>query len=145
MAREVVDFYKEWMKSKVSWETRWKTWEAMMELDTEGLVDKGDEEFIEQAYRASFTKFNSMQKEKGIWDPVWAPIEMPDLLMALKKFRTGKAGGPSGVTYDLIKALDRVNLDPVLGLMKSCLKNRGLPRVLNESMIRALPKTDTPN
>ena len=61
---------------------------------------------------------------------------------ALGKFKSGKAGGPSGITYDLLKALEEENSGPILELMRQCLKDRALPKELNRSMIRALAKTE---
>jgi hypothetical protein len=142
VAREVMKFYKKWMKSRVSCSDRWTSWDAMMNLRTDELKDPLYREFVEGAYRESFDKYNSRQKEDQIWDPVWAQIMLVDVKKALQKFKTGKAGGPSGVTYDLLKALDDTNLGPIVDLMQQCLDNKMLPAELNKSMIRALPKTD---
>ena len=142
VAREVVAFYKRWMASRVPWEKRWKSWEGMMALDTTELVNKDHSEFIESAYRESFVKYGKLQEEEGFWNSVWEQFDMDDIRVAMQKFKSGKSGGPTGVTYDLIKALDDTNLGPVLGLMQDCLEKRQLPRELNKSMIRALPKTE---
>ena len=83
-----------------------------------------------------------MQKKDNIWGDVLREITMEDLKKALKRFKSGKAAGPSGVTYDLLKALDDTNLGPILQLMQECLEDREIPRELNRSMIRALPKTE---
>jgi hypothetical protein len=112
-----------------------------MNLETDDLVDPNDKEFVECAYRESFDKFNAMQQEEGMWDRVWAEIHLPAVKEALLKFKGGKAGGPSGTTYDLLKAMDDENLGPIVTLMRQCLKERGLPKALNRSMLRALPKT----
>ena len=142
VAREVIKFYSEWMRSRVPWDMRWKSWEGMMSLNTDELKDKEHAQFIEEAYADSYIKYGIMQEEEGIWNKVWEEITMEDLKAALKKFKSGRAGGPSGVTYDLLKALDEENLGPILELMRRCLKDRELPKELNRSMIRALAKTE---
>jgi ribonuclease HI len=142
VAKEVIKFYKNWMKSRVACSERWKSWSGMMNLETDDLVDPNDKEFVECAYRESFDKFNAMQQEEGMWDRVWAEIHLPAVKEALLKFKGGKAGGPSGTTYDLLKAMDDENLGPIVTLMRQCLKERRLPKALNRSMLRALPKTE---
>ena len=142
VAREVTKFYKEWMRSKVAWSQRWRTWEGMMHLRTEELTNKDHAAFVEGAYRESYEKFGEMQRTRGIWNRVWDKVDLQTIKKALQKFKSGKAGGPSGVTYDLLKALDDTNLGPIVHLMQTCLDNRRLPIELNRSMIRALPKTD---
>jgi len=142
VAREVTKFYKEWMRSKVAWSQRWRTWEGMMHLRTEELINKDHAAFVEGAYRESYEKFGEMQRTKGIWNRVWDKVDLQTIKKALQKFKSGKARGPSGVTYDLLKALDDTNLGPIVHLMQTCLDNRRLPIELNRSMIRALPKTD---
>ena len=49
VAAAVIEFYKDWMKSKVSWRQRWKTWKDMINLNTDGLVDPRDKRFVETA------------------------------------------------------------------------------------------------
>ena len=142
VAKEVIAFYKNWMKSRVAWHDRWETWEGMMNLMTDQLKDRKHAEFVEGAYRESFEKYGRMQEEECIWDEIWDPIDLGWVKEGLKKFKNGKSGGPSQVTYDLLKAMDDTNLGPVVDLMMQCLKKRGLPKELNRSMIRALPKTE---
>ena len=73
---------------------------------------------------------------------MWADIDLGSVKEGLGLFKGGKAGGPSGTTYDLIKALDEDNLAPIVALMRQCMDDRKLPRALNRSMLRALPKTE---
>ena len=142
VAKEVKRFYQEWMKSRVKCEDRWASKEGMMNMRLDELNDQSQREFVEGAYMESYVKYNKMQDEKGIWDDVMEEITMEDLKLALKRFKAGKAPGPSGLMFDVLKALDDANLQPILNLMRTCLSDRKLPKELNKSMIRALPKTD---
>ncbi len=142
MATEVIAFYRKWMSSRVEWDQRWESWDDMINLRVDGLKDEKYAKFVEEAYLESFDKYNALQEEKGIWDTIWEPITSEQVMKALQKFKSGKAGGPSGITYDILKALDEVNLGPVVELMQDCLAKKQLPKGLNRSMIRALAKTD---
>ena len=142
VAKEVTEFYRKWMSSRVGWDQRWETWDDLMNLRTTGLKDAKYADFIEEAYMESYDKYNALQGEKGIWDTVWEPVTSAHVVKALKNFKSGRAGGPSGITYDILKALDEDNLGPIVELMQRCLANRQLPKDLNRSMIRALAKTE---
>ncbi len=142
VAREVKKFYQEWMKSRVRCDDRWMSKEGMMHMRLDELKDQTHRKFVEEAYMGSYVKFNKKQDEEGIWDMVMADITMEELKVALKRFKSGKAPGPSGLMFEMLKALDDVNLQPILTLMRQCLHDRALPKELNRSMIRALPKTD---
>ena len=43
-----------------------------MALDTSGLADDKYKSFVESAYREDFEKRNKSQRDRGIWDGVWA-------------------------------------------------------------------------
>lgn len=142
VAREVVAFYKNWMKSKVNWKERWKSWKHMVELDTDGLVNPKDREFIELAYREGFEKFGKLQREHKVWDTIWATIDVATTRRTLSEMNSGTAGGPSGITYDILKALDDDNLQVIADHMQEWLDQRSLPKTMNRSLLRPLPKTD---
>ena len=152
VAREVMKFYENWMRSKVSWDQRWQTWDDMMDLNVDGLVDQGHREFIELAYREDFEKYGKMQREHKIWDKVWGTVTLEATKGALdgmmiearkvKGMKAGTAGGPTGLTYDVLKALDDDNLDVIREELQSYMDNRGIPKLMNRSLLRPLPKTD---
>ena len=142
VAKGVISFYRNWMKSKVHWSQRWESWQHLMELDTKGLVDKNDEEFINMAYRGSYEKYSRLQSEMGIWDGVWERITTDTVRRSLAGMKSGTAGGPSGLTYDVLKALDDENMGYIRDQMQQYMDERSLPRVLNRSLLRPLPKTD---
>ena len=142
VARGVISFYKGWMQSKVHWGQRWKSWEQLIGLDTKGLVDRKDEEFINMAYRGSYEKYSKLQDEAGICDGVWEKITTDTVRKSLAGMKSGTAGGPSGLTYDVLKALDDDNMGHIRDQMQQYMDERGLPRVLNRSLLRPLPKTD---
>ncbi len=142
VAAEVIKFYKDWMKSKVDWRQRWTSWKDMMAFNTNGLVDQADKDFIELAYKDSFKKFDGLQQAEGIWDAIWDPITLDTVKSTLRHMKSGTAGGPSGLTYDVLKALDDFNLEHIRAHLQQCLDERGIPRELNRSLLRPLPKTD---
>ena len=111
-------------------------------MDPEGLKDPTHAEFINLAYKESFEKFDRLQQNEGIWDSLKDPITLEVVKQALRNMRAGTAGGPSGITYDILKALDDANLEPIREQMQQFLNERNLPRVLNRSLLRPLPKTD---
>jgi ribonuclease HI len=142
VAREVVKFYEQWMTSKVDWRQRWRSWEDMVSMNTDGLIREGDKEFVEMAYRESHDKFCDLQNREGIWDAVWASITLETTRSTLARLKSGTAGGPSEITYDVLKALDDDNLEVIREQLQGFLDGRALPRVLNRSLLRPLPKTD---
>ena len=142
VAREVMKFYENWMKSKVGWNKRWKTIDDMFNLNTEGLVRPQDKEFVEMAYRDSYQKFGALQRESGIWDEVWADITLQTVKKTLTRMKSGTAGGPSELTYEVIKALNDDNLEIIRAQLQQYLIDKGLPKELNRSLLRPLPKTD---
>ena len=125
VSREVVAFYKGWMGSRVSWDQRWKSWNGMMELDTDALVRCTDKEFVTLAYRDSYEKFNRLQKDEGVWDVVWDHIEMEDVENDLQGLKSGKAGGPEGITNDVRRAVAGDNMGTDLGGVQAGVRQRG--------------------
>jgi len=43
-------------------------------------------EFVEAAYRESFSKYNRLQELEKIWDGVWEEITLDTVKDALKKY-----------------------------------------------------------
>ena len=115
---------------------------GMMGLDIDEVIGDEFKEFVRLAYKESHDTFGKMQMEDGIWDGVLGGVTVEDVKKALAQFKSGKAAGPSGLTYDVLKALDDENLKPIVRLMQECMDNRGLPPEMNRSMIRPLPKTE---
>jgi len=142
VATEVVAFYRRWMASRVSWEDRWETWEDMIRMNVGGLKNPEDAAFVETAYKESFDKFRSLQEAEGIWDPIWDNITLQLVRETLVNLTSGTAGGPSEITYDVLKALDDDNLELIREQLQAFMDARGLPKVMNRSLLRPLPKTD---
>ena len=142
VASEVIKFYTEWFASKVAYKDRWNSWEAMMALDTSKLTDTKYRSFVESAYREDFEKHNKSQRDRGIWNGIWAAIDLHTVKEAIKSFRRGKAAGPSGIAYDDLKALSDDNLRPIVELMQQFMDDKGIPQCINRDLLRPLPKTE---
>ena len=114
----------------------------MMTLNTANLVDPEYRDFVETAYRRSYDKFNALQEEEGIWDRCLAAITMEELRDAIKTAKTGTAGGPSGLTYDILKDVGEEHLEPLLTMLRRCMADGTVPPEMNRTKLRPIPKTD---
>ena len=114
----------------------------MMTLNTANLVDPEYRDFVETAYRRSYDKFNALQEEEGIWDRCLAAITMEELRDAIKTAKTGTAGGPSGLTYDILKDVGEEHLEPLLTMLRRCMADGTVPPEMNRTKLRPIQKTD---
>ena len=142
VAKGVVAFYQNWFKQESTALHRWKTEEDMMTLNTANLLDPEYRDFVEMAYRRSYDKYNALQDEDGIWDRCLARITMEELLDAIKSTKTNSAGGPSGLTYDILRDVEEEHLGPLLATLQQCLATGKVPAEMNRSKLKPIPKTD---
>ena len=119
VAEGVVKFYQQWFSQRSAPTHRWKTEEDMMHLRTSNLNDPAYTEFVETAYRESYDKFNLLQQEEGIWNQCCTPVTMEELIQTVKSAKAATAGGPSGLTYDILKDADTTHLAPLLEILQS--------------------------
>ena len=148
VAGAVKRFYQEWMASRVGVEERWQganegeAWEAMLDLDPSRLVNPTDRPFIEGAYIRSRDKYERMQQEDRIWDECDRACTMQEFRAALMKTKSGSAPGPSGLTYDMLKALSDDNLEPFRDIVNRALAGGDIEADMNKSLLRPIPKTE---
>ena len=79
---------------------------------------------------------------KGIWDVVTARVNLQSVKQALKTATGGSAGGPSGLTYDMLKDLDDSNLMVIVKTLQQWMEDGLVPKNMNKSRLRPLPKTE---
>ena len=61
----------------------------------------------------------------------------------MKKSKSNKAPGPSGITIETIKKMDNANLDRIADSMnKIILGGRQVPATWNKAVLRPLPKSE---
>ena len=112
-------------------------------LDTSQITDAATKEFIEVAYLRSHRHYEQKQKEDGIWNTVMQGISTEDLREELKKFKSNKAPGPSGIAVEMIKRMQDWNLDRIANSMnKIILAGRQVPATWNKTVLRPLPKSE---
>ena len=85
----------------------------MLNLDTSRITDPTTKEFIEVAYLRSRRHYEQKQAEDRIWDTVMQEISIEDLREEMKKFKSNKAPGPSGITIEMVKKMDDENLERI--------------------------------
>ena len=142
VAQAVTEFYKGWFQSRSEGRCRWMNERDMYNMDLDGLLNQEDREFVEQAYGETYRKYSTLQKEEGIWNGVWEPIDTDALEATIKQMKAGTAGGPSGMTYDVLKAIDRQHLEPMRKVLQKCMDTREIPTEMNRTKLRPLPKTE---
>ena len=69
-------------------------------------------------------------------------ILMEELLDAIKSTKTNSAGGPSGLTYDILRDVEEEHLGPLLATLQQCLATGKVPAEMNRSKLKPIPKTD---
>ena len=142
VSKAVRDFYEEWMSSRVPVETRWESWEAMLDLDPSKLVHKEDAAFIREAYGETKDRYQKLQEEEGIWNKCEEECTTQELVEALKKMASGTAPGPSGLTYDILKAMTQTHLEPVRKVVSRVITTGQIEDDMNTGLLRPLPKSD---
>ena len=151
VAAAIAGYFEEWMGSKVGVEQWWGkegessqvAWERMLDMDTSQITDPEAREFVEVAYLRSFAHYKQKQEDEDLWGEVMQRISLEDVREEIKKFRANKAPGPSGVTIEMIKAMDDTNMERLLDTMNEVVVARGqVPQSWNETILRPLPKTE---
>ena len=56
--------------------------------------------------------------------------------------KKGKAPGPSGLSYDILGAMDEEHLDPLVEIVNKALRTGTVEKEINRALMRPLPKTD---
>ena len=70
-------------------------------------------------------------------------ISIEDLREEMKKFKSNKAPGPSGITIEMVKRMDDENLERIANSMdKIILGGRQVPATWNKTVLRSLPKSE---
>ena len=70
-------------------------------------------------------------------------ISIEDLREEMKKFKSNKAPGPSGITIEMVKKMDDENLERIANSMdKIILGGRQVPTTWNKTVLRPLPKSE---
>ena len=141
VAEGVVAFYQQWFSQRSAPTHRWKTEEGMMHLRTGNLNDVKYGDFVETTYRENYDKYNGLQEQEGIWDLCSSPITIEELIQTVKSTKAATAGGPSGLTYDILKDANAEHLAPLLEILQSCMKNKAVPAGMNKTRLRPIPKT----
>ena len=142
VAEGVVKFYQNWFSQRSAPTHRWQTEDDMMHLRTDKLNDPKFVEFVETAYRESYDKFNHLQHIEGIWDSCSHKITMEELIRTIKTTKAATAGGPSGLTYDILKDTNTEHLAPLLEILQTCMTNKAIPPEMNRTRLRPIPKTE---
>ena len=69
-------------------------------------------------------------------------IGVEEIELALKETKSGKATGPSEVSVDMIKCMDKESLAQVARYFNICRQTKAVPDSTNGALLRLLPKTD---
>ena len=93
----------------------------------------------------TYGRTNTLNRKnrRKIWDTVVQGIGIEDLREEMKKFKSNKSPGPSGVTIEMIKKMDDENLERIADSMnKMILGGRQVPATWNTTVLRPLPKSE---
>ena len=158
-AKAITEYFRDWVGSKVGVTEWWgkkqmngergkleeEAWERMLNLDTSQVTDPGTKEFIEVAYLRSHKHFEQNLYEDKIWDTVMQEIGIEDLREEMKKSKSNKAPGPSGITIEMVKKVDDENLERTHvadSMNKIILGGRHVPATWNKTVLGPLPKSE---
>ena len=151
VAAAIAGYFEEWMGSKVGVEQWWgkegenteAAWERMMNMDTSQISDPEAKEFVEVAYLRSFRHYKQKQDDEDLWGEVMQRVTIGDIRSEMKRFKPNKAPGPSGITIEMLKAMDDDNMERLLDTMNDVVVKGGkVPKSWNETILRPLPKTE---
>jgi ribonuclease HI/endonuclease/exonuclease/phosphatase family metal-dependent hydrolase len=134
-------FYTDWMATRVPVDARWNSWEAMLDVDLDQLKEDRHTHLVASTYKDSKLKYDKLQEEEGIWDGVRQACTIREFKTALKLMKSGTAPGPSGLSFDLLKALTDEHLGPILDIVNSVLATGNIDQDMNKSLLRPIPKT----
>ena len=151
VAAAIAGYFEEWMGSKVGVEQWWgkegenteAAWERMMDMDTSQITDPEAKEFVEVAYLRSFKHYKQKQDDEDLWGEVMQSVTIGDIRTEMKRFKPNKAPGPSGITIEMLKAMNDDNMERLLDTMNEVIIKGGkVPPSWNETILRPLPKTE---
>jgi hypothetical protein len=142
VARGVTDFYTKWTRSKSALTDRWETREHMMRMDSSGIKDPRYKHLINTAYLPSYRKYSHLQDTEKIWDGCLQEITIHVLIEAIKSMKGNTAAGPSGLNYEILKAIDKEHLNPLVHIMNEINRTGKVPTEINRTLLKPLPKTD---
>jgi hypothetical protein len=87
-----------------------------------------------------YTRARHPSTEKW-YSEVLSPINISDLRFCLKGFKSNKSGGPSGLTYEMVKALpDDVLIQHFLPFLNDILRTGSISHTMKGFNIWALEK-----
>ena len=136
------DKFEAHFATRVSMEERWASWEHLMRGDTEGMQGH-NRAFVDECYGEMWRENHHRAAEGKWWVGIYETgIGVEEIELALKETKSGKATGPSEVSVDMIKCMDRESLAQVARYFNICRQTKAVPDSTNGALLRLLPKTD---
>ena len=77
------------------------------------------------------------------YTPLTLPITEDEVLQTISKLPNGKACGPTGISYEMIKHLSHQCITAITTLFNRCLSQNSVPKLWKHSRIYPIPKNNT--
>ncbi len=69
-------------------------------------------------------------------------VTLQTLVDAIKSMKSSTASGPSGLNYEILKAMDKEHLGHIVHIMNEITRTGKVPTEINRPLLKPLPKTD---
>lgn len=83
---------------------------------------------------------SSQEIDHCVWSPLICPITLEDLKFALNKSASGKAPGPSSISYEDIKHLNDYPLQILIHIYQKCISLHIIPTAWKQALVFPIPK-----
>ena len=134
-------FFQSWMASRIPIQARWGTWEKMLKMSTEDMPEEY-KTFVQECYLDEYEENTKRASEEGWYDNLKEALTISEFDEAIAHASRNTAPGPTKVTNDMIRLLDRESRLLLLAMMQEWITNKAVPDAINVASLRLLPKTE---
>jgi len=141
VAAYVAEFLTNWMATKAVITTRFKSMDAVLDWDLEGMPDEFRASVADH-YESGGKDRHYYAAREHLWEGALDPVAEEDLAAAIQSCTPGKATGPSQIPIEVFKWMPEAPRQRIRQFLSECIRRRRFPPKANAAKMWLIPKIE---